>query len=143
MAKIRKRCRAINFDYDSHELRLIFGNDTTAYKLTKRFMEENCFKHRQYSGYISINPLSNKDVYELVEKMYQEMPWLVTCAKKIDITTVEDIYDAIEMYKSMQKADLHELLQSEIQFSEEEIIDRISEEMLYGTTGIHDLDMEM
>ena len=50
--------KAINFDLSTNELESIFGKNNTSkpYSDIKLFMEENGFTHRQYSGYVSVEP---------------------------------------------------------------------------------------
>ena len=49
---------AINFDLSTKVLEDIFGKNNTGkpYSDIKRFMESNGFMHRQYSGYVSVEP---------------------------------------------------------------------------------------
>jgi virulence-associated protein VapD len=100
MARRYRHHRSINFDYKTQMLKLQFGENNTskAYRLTREFMENNGFKHRQYSGYMSNIPMSNSEVLDFVEKMYQELPWLERCAERIDVAIIGTTFDAIEMH---------------------------------------------
>ena len=50
--------KAINFDLSTNTLEELFGKGNTKkpYADIKKFMEENGFEHRQYSGYVSVEP---------------------------------------------------------------------------------------
>lgn len=81
-----KRKKAINFDLSTSELRKIFGYCGTAmaYGLIKKFMLEHEFEHRQYSGYISKNPMSFIQVEDIIKKMSIEYSWLHKVVEKMD-----------------------------------------------------------
>lgn len=87
--------RAINFDLHIESLKKYFSaeNPKDAYRQIGRFMRENGFEHRQGSGYISSIPLSNLEIIDVFKKMYSEMPWLVQCATRMDMTNVGPTYD--------------------------------------------------
>ena len=81
-----KQRKAINFDLSTSELRKIFGYFGTAmaYGLIKKFMLEHGFEHRQYSGYISKNPMSFIQVEDIIKKMSIEYSWLHKVVEKMD-----------------------------------------------------------
>lgn len=92
------RRKAINFDLSTSELRKIFGYCGTAmaYGLIKKFMLEHEFDHRQYSGYISKEPMSFSTVIDLTQELSLELPWLCEVVKRMDVTSVlEDTIDLI------------------------------------------------
>ena len=55
---------AINFDLSTKALEEIFGTGNTSkpYSDIKRFMESNGFMHRQYSGYVSVEPKTKANI---------------------------------------------------------------------------------
>ena len=53
-------------------------------------MLNNGFEHRQYSGYISIETMSYRDITMLLYLIKNELPWLEDCAQRIDATIVID-----------------------------------------------------
>ena len=97
-----KRLRAVNFDLNIGELQKHFSksNPKGAYKEIKRFMESNGFEHRQWSGYCSKEPMSNFDIIYLVDSMYEKMTWLDSCAERMNVTTIDSVYD-IKAMRSM------------------------------------------
>lgn len=93
-----KQRKAINFDLSTSELRKIFGYFGTAmaYGLIKTFMLEHGFEHRQYSGYISKEPMSFVAATSKIKKLSIAYPWLHKVVKSMDITSVlEDTIDLI------------------------------------------------
>lgn len=97
-----KRLRAVNFDLNISALKEHYSeaNPKRAYKEIQRFMENNNFEHRQWSGYCSKDPISNFDIIYLFDSMYEKMPWLDSCAERMDVTTIDSVYD-IKAMRSM------------------------------------------
>lgn len=88
--------RAINFDLSEELLKLHYPKSIkNAWKEVGRYLKDNGFKHRQYSGYVSKNKLSDGELLTIVYKMWQELPWLEYCATKFDVTNIGEIYDLL------------------------------------------------
>ena len=87
---------AINFDLSTKVLEDIFGKNNTGkpYSDIKLFMEENGFTHRQYSGYVSIEPKTDADIMLLGEKMNRKFSWFGEAVKnrEIDVTEIGSVY---------------------------------------------------
>ena len=80
-----KHIKCVNFDLDTQELLKHFPKGTAkAYNLIKAFFEKEGFEHRQYSGYISKEPMSNNKVFKIMTKLGQELTWIKDCIQKID-----------------------------------------------------------
>lgn len=59
-------------------------------------MLEHEFDHRQYSRYISKEPMSFSTVIDLTKELSLELPWLCEVVKRMDVTSVlEDTIDLI------------------------------------------------
>lgn len=56
-----KNRKALNFDLSTNELKKHFNSTAEAYSQIKIFMIENGFEHRQYSGYISKEPMNERE----------------------------------------------------------------------------------
>ena len=105
---------AINFDLSTKALEEIFGTGNTSkpYSDIKRFMESNGFMHRQYSGYVSVEPKTESDIALLAMKMSKELPWFGRAVeeKEIDVTEIGKVYSIKDYYinpdKDIQKQDL-------------------------------------
>jgi len=90
--------KSVNFDLDIKKLEQYHPNknSTQAYADIKKFMLENNFEHRQGSGYISQQEMSNVDVVEIIEKLNYKHNWLLNCCKVIDCYSVEKEYNLLE-----------------------------------------------
>lgn len=91
--------KAINFDLDVAALRKHYPNRNYlyAYKNISRFLEKEGFKHRQWSGYVSKEPLSDMQAHKILDEMFKSYPWLKQCAKKVDITNIGQTYDYLKV----------------------------------------------
>lgn len=89
--------KSINFDLSTNELKKRFNNTAEAYSKIKQFMLDNGFEHRQYSGYVSKEPMMDNDITIFTMKIKKQLTWLHSCTKKIDLTDVGPIYDIKDM----------------------------------------------
>lgn len=81
--------KALNFDLDTKKYEEYTGRKaTTAYKEIKRFLKRNNFEHRQGSGYISMDSLTDGKIFAIIQNMSVELKWLRTCVKQIDVTNI-------------------------------------------------------
>lgn len=85
--------KAINFDLSTNELKKHFNNTAEAYNKIKEFMLQNGFEHRQYSGYVSKELMSNRQVAKIVRKISNKFAWLSFCTQKFDVTDIGEQYD--------------------------------------------------
>lgn len=94
----RKVRRAINFDLSIDLLKEYYNAETpkNAYKELRSFFCQEGFTHRQGSGYISVDPLSDTAVVNLCKKMKKELPWLEKCAKKMDLTNIGSMHNILK-----------------------------------------------
>ena len=84
-----KYIKCINFDLDTKQLLKIFPNGTREpYALIKKFFEDRGFEHRQYSGYISKEPLSKYDIVAIMGELGQNFTWLKNCIQEFDVSNV-------------------------------------------------------
>ena len=95
--------KAINFDLDTKELLKHFKNTHQAYSSIKIFMEENGFEHRQYSGYISSEPMSTHYITDITEKLNKKFKWLKDCIQKYDVTEIGETYDLKYIFDDAKK----------------------------------------
>ena len=88
---VEKHIKCINFDLDTKQLLKIFPNGTREpYTLIKKFFEDRGFEHRQYSGYISKEPLSKYQIHGVIEELAKTFTWLRTCMQEFDISNAPD-----------------------------------------------------
>lgn len=88
---------AIHFDLDTATVEATFGkkNTSMAYRKIRKFLESNGFAHSQYSGYMSLRPMSDLEVYRTYDMMKEALPWLEPCAQKIHVLVVADEFDLL------------------------------------------------
>lgn len=89
--------KAIHFDLDTATVEVAFGkkNTSMAYRKIRKFLESNGFAHSQYSGYMSLRPMSDLEVYRTYDMMKEALPWLEPCAQKIHVLVVADEFDLL------------------------------------------------
>ena len=89
--------KAIHFDLDTATVEATFGkkNTSMAYRKIRKFLESNGFAHSQYSGYMSLRPMSDLKVYRTYDMMKEALPWLEPCAQKIHVLVVADEFDLL------------------------------------------------
>jgi len=89
--------KAIHFDLDKATVEATFGkkNTSMAYRKIRKFLESNGFAHSQYSGYMSLRPMSDLEVYRTYDMMKEALPWLEPCAQKIHVLVVADEFDLL------------------------------------------------
>lgn len=97
----RKYFKALNFDLDTHQLQEHYPgtNYRQAYDDLRRFFKKHQFLHRQGSGYISEDKLATADIYDLMDDLSQQLPWIGVCVSKIDVTNVGRQHDLTELLK--------------------------------------------
>ncbi|HIY00463.1 MAG TPA: hypothetical protein IAA26_01220 [Candidatus Blautia faecipullorum] len=101
----RKYFKALNFDLDTHQLEKHYpgSNYRKAYKDLRRFFKRHSFSHRQGSGYISDEKLSTADIYDLMEELSYEFPWIGICVNKIDVTNIGRQHDLTDLLKPTEE----------------------------------------
>lgn len=118
---VEKHIKCINFDLDTKRLLKIFPNGTReSYALIKKFFEDRGFEHRQYSGYISKNPLSEYQIDNLAKELGQKFIWLKTCMQEFDVSNAPDRVSIMEQIanSAMQQEKRNNLNKSHINTQE-------------------------
>ncbi len=75
--------KAINFDLSTKSLEKYFKDTREPYSLIKKFMLENGFEHRQYSGYTSKEPINERRVIRIVNKLTKNLLGLANVLKSL------------------------------------------------------------
>ncbi len=87
--KEQKYIKYIIFDLDTKQLKETFPDSTRLpYSMIKKFFEDRGFIHRQYSGYISKEPLDNFGIFMIMEELGQKFTWLKNCIQEFDVSNV-------------------------------------------------------
>lgn len=104
----RKYFKALNFDLDTQHLKTHYpgANYRQAYDDLRRFFKRHQFSHRQGSGYISDTKLSTADIYDLMDELAQNLPWIGICVSKIDVTNIGHQHDLTELLKPMEDIEI-------------------------------------
>lgn len=84
--------RAINFDLDTKAMTQI-GINTNGYAKLRTSFEKQGFEHRQGSGYISKQPLSDRRLYKALYNIAKDNLWLASCVNTFDVTNILGKFD--------------------------------------------------
>ncbi|MFQ9669100.1 VapD family protein [Thomasclavelia spiroformis] len=97
--------KAINFDLNNNLLKQYYPskNYKKAWKDINKYLENNDFIHRQYSGYVSKIGVSMAEVGNIIGKMSRKWTWLNKCVMEFDVTKVGDEYSFISRIKQESK----------------------------------------
>ena len=97
----RKYFKAINFDLDTYQLKAHYPRESyrQAYDDLRRFFKRHKFSHRQGSGYISDTKLGTADIYDLMDELSRQFPWIGVCVNKIGVTNIGRQHDLTELLK--------------------------------------------
>ncbi len=97
----RRYYKALNFDLDTHKLQEEYlGRDYhKAYYDVRNFLKAHRFEHRQGSGYLSEDKMSSADIFDLLDEMEQELGWIGSCVKKLDVTNIGQQYDLVYLFR--------------------------------------------
>jgi virulence-associated protein VapD len=103
----RENRKSVNFDLDTASLIEVFGEKDRrrGYSEIQRFMVQNGFEHRQYSGYVSKERMSYAETYDLIKALKKQCPWLYRCTNKFDLTDYMAASDATEFVTSVASGD--------------------------------------
>lgn len=92
--------KAIHFDLSTNELKKYFANTAEAYNQIKKFMLENGFEHRQYSGYTSKEVMDDFGIELLTKRLSRNFSWLSACVQHFDVTDIGEQYDLTHLLTS-------------------------------------------
>lgn len=89
--------RALHFDLSTKRLIEEFGQKSyrNAWTRIAKFLESHGFEHAQYSGYESVEPMSNEKVFGIMQELSSEFPWFRTCAQAASITNIGVTHDVL------------------------------------------------
>ena len=105
-------CRkAVNFDLNTESLKKIFKSNNPfvymiAYRKIGRFLINNGFEHRQWSGYISKQSLTPIQITAIVKGLNKTLPWLHQCVTKFDVTDIGEQHDLMYIFQKPEKSKL-------------------------------------
>lgn len=96
--------KAFHFDLSEERLKRFYPGDTSnAYKRAwgeiRTFMEERGFEHTQYSGYESLNVLTDYEAYNVILRLQEIFPWFMQCAQVATLTDIGETHDILTLLK--------------------------------------------
>lgn len=93
--------KALNFDLDTKKYQMETGKKAPfAYNQIKKYLLCRKFEHRQGSGYVSIENMTDSSIFAMIQKMSIEFVWLKTCVKQIDVTNIGKQFSLIYAIKN-------------------------------------------
>lgn len=97
--------KALNFDLDTKALKQYYPNKNyrQAYKDVKRFLLNNGFEHRQWSGYTSIKPMTDGTIRAKMLKLKKALPWISKCVNRFDVTDIGEQHDLTFVFTGRRK----------------------------------------
>lgn len=96
--KIRK---ALNFDIDTKKYEATTGKKAPrAYDDIKDFLTKAGFEHRQGSGYVSTEALTDENIVIIISEMSQKLDWLKECVKQFDVTDIGKQHSLLDVINS-------------------------------------------
>lgn len=97
--------KAINYDLYDKALQQFYPKDKSyknAWNDLKKFFYSKGFTDRQYSGVVSIEPMSRIKVRKILKEANVKFPWLKKCIRRIDMTSIESELDMRQIFVSKQ-----------------------------------------
>lgn len=96
----RRQHKALNFDLDTNALKQYYPSPhyRQAYRDISRFLQTNGFEHRQWSGYRSLQAMSDAEITLLVTRLNARFPWLSKCINRFDVTNIGRNYDLSALF---------------------------------------------
>lgn len=75
--------KALNYDLDSKKVKKYYKGKNNAWSDVKKFLKENGFYNRQYSGVVSQNKMSPSIAIKYVKLLNKRFPWLKNAFKNL------------------------------------------------------------
>ena len=115
--------KALNFDLDTKKYEEYTGKPSPmAYAEIRKFLKRNGCEHRQGSGYISKNSLTDGKIFAIIQNMSMEFNWLRNCVKQIDVTNIGKQHSLIDTISRAPLEDrLEESNEMELELEEMEL----------------------
>lgn len=88
-----KKQRALHFDLSVQQIDKYFSCRSTPYYHIKRVMTMHNFYHQQGSGYVSNEPITEVDVFDVVKDLKFRVPHFEDIVKSFDSTYLENVWN--------------------------------------------------
>lgn len=98
-----RQYKALYFDLRIHDLKKFYPkkNYLGAYADIKRYLLKNAFTHEQWSGYHSVNKMTDLEIFDLVQQMAVQMSWFSKCINHFAVTNIGMNYNLLEILEPL------------------------------------------
>lgn len=76
-------------------------NPKGAYSKIQKFLLKNSFEREQYSGYHSLYPTTDLNIFDLVRDLQISMPWLEQCVNKFEVADLGENYNLKNVFSKI------------------------------------------
>lgn len=93
--------KALNYDLDDKLLQKYYPNPKSyknAWTTVKKYLYKKGFESRQYSGVVSIKPMPDAIVQEIILELNEAFEWLGPCVQRFDVTNVGPTYNLNHLF---------------------------------------------
>lgn len=107
-----KTRKALNFDFKTKDIQenmdelQINGTYRKAYRDVNKYFEKNGIIHSQESSYTSRDKISYSKIYDLIEGLTTEIPYLKDAVKSFHVTEVGRTHDITEMLSNEHNVEI-------------------------------------
>lgn len=103
----KKSFKAINFDLSERMLIEMFSITTyrNAWVKMRKCLNNKGWSRRQYSGYVSDEKVDYFQVYDLLDYLTDNIPNIMQCLERFDVTDIMDVFDLIQPISERLKVD--------------------------------------
>lgn len=113
------------FDLANDELEKFYPNKNInqSWYDIERFLKKSDFAHIQKSGYVSNDKISGYHMNFILNKMFEKMPWLLLCAKRIDVVTSTQKRNIVDIFSHIPKfsTKINELIKNPPRLNREDL----------------------
>lgn len=105
-----KTRKALNFDLNTADLKKYYPGKSyrNAYKDIKKFLCNHGFVHRQWSGYLSVENMSDYEIKKTIHIMTKSFPWLKKCVSRFDVTDIGKQHDLTNLITGKTRGKIRE-----------------------------------
>lgn len=134
-----KRIRVINFDLKTKELKKYYPrkNYRAAYKDIKNFLCKRGFYHRQWSGYISNEPMNKSEILRLVDDLSSTYSWLSKCVRRFDVTIKPEKDEEYDMIPQIENKKPRMNIKKKVQHKETNDFQEKGNSKLFDVNRLH------
>lgn len=95
--------KALNYDLYSKKVEKYYTGTSNAWNDIKKFLCSHGFEDRQYSGVVSIKPMTRLQVRKVLSLMNKKYDWLKKCIRRFDMTSIGNELDMSMVFNESPK----------------------------------------